>query len=279
VDTTIHLARGPGEPGAIPIRLRTVRRNGDWLALAEVQTPDGPLRFTGTASEETVRKLMQRAGIQPPAAAAAGFDFGDIGKTIAKVAQSSAAKQALAGVQMVTKNPLLMAAASAIPGVGPAMAAVAQATTVASAAQNILNRARGNDPTARAGLARIQQAARTNPRAAKMLQVLKAVHAQTTQEPPAAPPPQPYQMPGLDPYSLYMQSEAQQMLAASDALPVAAGWDWGNGYPVAAGALVRPGPVAYPGPGQAPQVLRQPSPQLLAGLADLMRRARALPQA
>lgn len=276
VDTVIHLAKGPGEPGAIPIRLRTVRRAGDWLACAEIQTPDGPLRFTGTASEATVSKLMQRAGMQPPAAAA-GFDFfKDIGNTIAKVAQSSAAKQALAGVQSVVKNPLLMAAASAIPGVGPAIATVATAANAATAAQNILSRARRGDATARAGVHRIQQAARSNPRAAKMLNVLHAVARAPAPAPAPAPLPAPeapaqYPMPGLDPYSLWMQQEAQDLLAASDGSSFVAGLDPGVDWslPVAAGAVAAAAPFG----------LRQPSPQLIAGLRDLMARARALPQA
>jgi len=268
VETTIHLAKGPGEPGAIPIRLRTVRRNGDWLACAEIQTPDGPLRFTGTASEATVAKLMQRAGMQPPAAAA-GFDFfKDIGNTIARVAQSSAAKQALAGVQSVVKNPLLMAAASAIPGVGPALATVATAANAATAAQSILSRARRGDATAKSGLQRIQQAARSNPKAQKMLGVLQAVARAPA---PAPEAPAQYPMPGLDPYSLWMQQEAQELLAASD--PVAAGLEPDWSFPVAAGA------VAAAAAAPAPYGYGRPSPQLIAGLRDLMARARLLPQA
>jgi hypothetical protein len=199
-----------------------------------------------------VAALLQRAGIAPPqTTAAAGFDLGDIGKTIAKFAQSSAAKQALAGVQTVTKNPLLMAAASAIPGVGPAMAVVSTAANAASAAQSLLSRHQNGDPVARQHIAAIRRHSRSNPRAARMAQILEAVHASRAPGPAPAPPVQ-VQHPGFNPYSLMVQQEAAQLLELPD-------------VPVAAGAVYH--------------AIRQPSPALLSGLADLMRRARALPQA
>ncbi|HRI70784.1 MAG TPA: hypothetical protein PK156_41410 [Polyangium sp.] len=156
METTVYIKRDNQTP--VPVRLVTVRRDGNWLAFAEIRTRTGPIKLTAMASEKTVADLVQRGIAKiPPALTAAGAD---VFSSIAKLAQSQAARNALKQAQSVVTNPMFANVLSFIPGFGPAIATVTKASSAIKAAENLLGRARGGDPKAQKSVGVIAQAAR-----------------------------------------------------------------------------------------------------------------------
>jgi hypothetical protein len=148
METMVYIKRDGQNP--VPVRLKTVRHNGQWLALAEIQTRTGPVRLTAMASEQTVADLIKRGAARLPLEMAASG--ADAFASIAKLAQSQAAQNVLKQAQNVVKHPLFMNALSFIPGFGPAMAKVNQATNAVKAAENLMGRARQGDRKAQSSV-------------------------------------------------------------------------------------------------------------------------------
>lgn len=163
METMVYIKRDNQEP--VPVRLKTLRQNGQWLAVAEIQTRSGPVRLTAMASEKTVADLVQRGKISM----VAGADFFS---TITKFAQSQAAQNVLKQAQNVVKNPLFMTALSFIPGVGPALATVNKATDAVKAAENLMGRARQGDGKAQSSISVIASAAKKGSKKGTLLLAL-----------------------------------------------------------------------------------------------------------
>jgi hypothetical protein len=155
METVVYIKRENQTP--VAVRLKTVRQNGQWLALAEIPTRTGPIRLTAMASEQTVMDLIQRGVAKLPTAVAAGAD---IVSTVARLAQSKAAQNVLKQAQNVVKNPLFMTALSFIPGFGPAMGVMSKATQAVQAAENLMGRARQGDGKAQKSVGIIASAAK-----------------------------------------------------------------------------------------------------------------------
>lgn len=168
METTVYIKRDNQNP--VPVRLVTVNRDGNWLAIAEIQTRTGPIKLTAMASEKTVADLVKRGVAKiPPQMTASGAS---IFESIAKLAQSNAARNALKQAQSVVTNPLFANALSFIPGFGPAMATVTKASSAIKAAENLLGRARGGDQKAQKSVGVIAQAARKGSRKGSVLYAL-----------------------------------------------------------------------------------------------------------
>jgi hypothetical protein len=165
METTVYIKRDNQTP--VPVRLVTVRRDGNWLAYAEIRTRTGPIKLTAMASEKTVADLVQRGMAKIPAEMTASG--ADIFSSIAKLAQSQAARNALKQAQSVVTNPLFASALSFIPGFGPAMATVTKASSAIKAAENLLGRARGGDQKAQKSVGVIAQAAQKGSRKGSVL--------------------------------------------------------------------------------------------------------------
>lgn len=155
METTVYIKRENQTP--VPVRLKTIRQNGQWLAVAEIQTKTGPVRLTAMASEKTVADLIKRGVAKLPAEMATGAD---VFSSIAKLAQSQAAQNVLKQAQGVVKHPLFMTALSFIPGFGPAMQTMSKATSAVQAAQNLMGRARQGDKKAQQSVTVIANSAK-----------------------------------------------------------------------------------------------------------------------
>lgn len=163
----------------IPVLLTTIRREGDWLATAEIATSKGPVKLTAVASEQTARALLEKLG---HSVSTAGFL-----DNVARFAQSDAVKNVLQSVRTVTSNPMLLQAASFYPPAAIALQTVNKVAASAVAAQSLLARYRGGDPKAQQTVRKIAIAAkRGNPRGQKMLRMLDAVNRAQKQQPPVA---------------------------------------------------------------------------------------------
>lgn len=167
METTVYIKRDNQSP--IPVRLRTVRNNGQWLAVAEIQTKSGPIRLTAMASEQTVTDLVKRGVAKLPTAMVAGAD---IFSSIAKFTQSQAAQNVLKQAQGVVKNPLFMTALSFIPGFAPAMSVMNKANEAVKAAENIMGRARQGDKKAQNSVNVINSSARKGSKKGTLLLAL-----------------------------------------------------------------------------------------------------------
>lgn len=167
METVVYIKRGNQTP--IPVRLKTVRQGGDWLAMAEIPTRTGPVRLTATASERTVKDLIQRGVAKVPPEMAAGAD---IWSSIAKLTQSQAAQNVLKQAQSVVQNPMLLSALSFVPGFGPAMQTVSKATAAVKAAENIMGRARQGDRKAQSSVALVANSAKKGSKKGTMLLAL-----------------------------------------------------------------------------------------------------------
>lgn len=163
METMVYIKRDNQQP--VPVRLRTLRQNGQWLAVAEIQTKSGPVRLTAMASEKTVSDLVQRGKISM----VAGADFFSM---ITKFAQSQAAQNVLKQAQNVVKNPMFMTALSFIPGVGPALATVNKASDAVKAAENLMGRARQGDGKAQSSISVIASAAKKGSKKGTLLLAL-----------------------------------------------------------------------------------------------------------
>lgn len=158
METTVYIKRENQSP--LPVKLKTVRQNGQWLAVAEIPTRTGPVRLTAMASEQTVADLIKRGVAKLPAEMTTSG--ANIFSTIAKLAQSKAAQGVLRQAQNVVKNPLFMTALSFIPGGGLAM----------KAAENIMGRARQGDPKAQKSVNIIASSAKKGSKKGTMLLAL-----------------------------------------------------------------------------------------------------------
>lgn len=168
METTVYIKRDNQNP--VPVRLVTHRRDGNWLAFAEIKTRTGPIKLTAMASEKTVADLVQRGIAKiPPEMTASGAD---IFSSIAKLAQSQAARNALKQAQSVVTNPMFANVLSFIPGFGPAMATVTKASSAIKAAENLLGRARSGDQKAQKSVGVIAQAAQKGSRKGSVLYAL-----------------------------------------------------------------------------------------------------------
>lgn len=168
METTVYIKRDNQNP--VPVRLVTVRRDGNWLAIAEIQTRTGPIKLTAMASEKTVADLVKRGIAKIPAnMTAAGFD---LFSSISKLAQSQAARNALKQAQSVVTNPMFANVLSFIPGFGPAMATVTKASSAIKAAESLLGRARGGDPKAQKSVGVIAQSAQKGSKKGSVLYAL-----------------------------------------------------------------------------------------------------------
>lgn len=165
METTVYIKRDNQNP--LPVRLVTVRRDGNWLAIAEIKTRTGPIKLTAMASEKTVADLVKRGVAKiPPEMTAAGVD---IFASIAKLAQSQAARNALKQAQSVVTNPMFANVLSFIPGFGPAIATVTKASSAIKAAENLLGRARSGDQKAQKSVGVIAQSAQKGSRKGSVL--------------------------------------------------------------------------------------------------------------
>ncbi len=167
METVVYIKRGNQTP--VPIRLKTVRQNGDWLATAEIPTRTGPVRLTATASERTVKDLIQRGIAKVPPEMSTGAD---IWSSIAKLTQSKAAQNVLKQAQSVVQNPLLLNALSFVPGFGPAMQTVSKATAAVKAAENIMGRARQGDTKAQNSISLVAHSAKKGSKKGTLLLAL-----------------------------------------------------------------------------------------------------------
>lgn len=167
METVVYIKRGKQAP--IPVRLKTVRQGGDWLAVAEIPTRTGPVRLTATASEQTVKDLIQRGIAKVPPEIATGAS---IWSSIAKLTQSRAAQNVLKQAQSVVQNPLLLSALSFVPGFGPAMQTVSKATAAVKAAENIMGRARQGDRKAQNSVALVANSAKKGSKKGTLLMAL-----------------------------------------------------------------------------------------------------------
>lgn len=167
METTVYIKRENQTP--VPVRLKTIRQNGQWLAVAEIQTKTGPVRLTAMASEKTVADLIKRGVAKLPPEMATGAD---IFSSIAKLAQSQAAQNVLKQAQGVVKHPLFMTALSFIPGFGPAMQTMSKATSAVKAAQNLMGRARQGDKKAQQSVTVIANSAKKGSKKGSVLMAL-----------------------------------------------------------------------------------------------------------
>lgn len=159
----------------VPIKIETTRRQGDWLARAEISTRNGPVVLTAVASEATAKALLQRAGHS--------VTTGGFFDRVAKFAQSSAVKSVLEGIETLSKNPVLLQAASFYPPAQTALQTVNTIAAAAVAAQNLIARKRGGDPKAHATIAKIVTAAKAgNQPAKKMLGMLRVTNDAVKQQ-------------------------------------------------------------------------------------------------
>ncbi len=167
METIVYIKRENQNP--IPVRLRTIRQNGQWLAVAEIQTKTGPVRLTAMAAEKTVADLVKRGVAKLPPEMATGAD---VFSSIAKLTQSQAAQNVLKQAQNVVKHPLFMTALSFIPGFGPAMQTMNKATNAVKAAQNLMGRARQGDQKAQQSVNVIANSARKGSKKGSVLMAL-----------------------------------------------------------------------------------------------------------
>jgi hypothetical protein len=167
METTVYIKRDNQPP--VPVKLRTVRNNGQWLAVAEILTKSGPVKLTAMASEQTVADLVRRGVAKIPSGMIAGAD---IFSSIAKLTQSQAAQGVLKQAQSVIKNPLFMSALSFIPGFGPAVASISKATSAVKAAENLMGRARQGDPKAQKSVSVIANSAKKGSKKGSILLAL-----------------------------------------------------------------------------------------------------------
>lgn len=169
METMVYIKRDGQNP--VPVRLKTVRQNGQWLAVAEIQTRTGPVRLTAMASERTIADLIKRgaARLPPELTTASGAN---IFASIAKFAQSRAAQNVLKQAQNVVKHPLFMSALSFIPGFGPAIATVNKATQAVKAAENLMGRARQGDRKAQSSVNVIANSAKKGSKKGSVLMAL-----------------------------------------------------------------------------------------------------------
>ena len=167
METTVYIKRENQNP--VPVRLKTVRQNGQWLAVAEIQTKTGPVRLTAMASEKTVADLVKRGVAKIPPEMATGAD---VFSSIAKLTQRQAAQNVLKQAQGVVKNPLFMTALSFIPGFGPAMQTMNKATAAVKAAQSLMGRARQGDQKAQQSVNVIASSAKKGSKKGSVLMAL-----------------------------------------------------------------------------------------------------------
>jgi hypothetical protein len=167
METTVYIKRENQNP--IPVRLKTVRQNGNWLAVAEIQTRTGPVRLTAMAAEKTVADLIKRGVAKVPPEMATGAD---VFSSIAKLTQSQAAQNVLKQAQGVVKHPLFMTALSFIPGFGPAMQTMNKATAAVKAAQSLMGRARQGDRKAQQSVGVIANSAKKGSKKGSVLMAL-----------------------------------------------------------------------------------------------------------
>ena len=164
------LRQAPIYVGQYPCRL-TVRRQGSrWVAIAEVTTEDGPVRFSASADEDLIARRLSRH-----VAVAGSFDLGSVLQQIAggsrQLAQSRSVRDVLRTVSEVTRQPIVQTAVSFIPGVGPV------AAPALAAASTLLDASERGDPRSLANLGTIASAARGgHPLAGRAMQVLATVH-------------------------------------------------------------------------------------------------------
>lgn len=157
-----------GEGGVqMDLRLRVCHRNGDWIAAAELQTADGPIRMLAVVNEAIIRRILERRGQTETAG---------IGDFFKKLARAKAIKQIFATVRSVVKNPTIAKIASAIPYVGTAFAAVNTAVDIADSASSVVAKAQAGDKKALANVAKVALAAKKgNPLAQRTLAVIRSV--------------------------------------------------------------------------------------------------------
>jgi len=167
METIVYIKRENQKP--IPVRLKTIRQNGQWLAVAEIQTRTGPVRLTAMAAEKTVADLVKRGVAKLPTEMATGAD---VFSSIAKLTQSQAAQNVLKQAQNVVKHPLFMTALSFIPGFGPAMQTMNKATNAVKAAQNLMGRARQGDQKAQQSVNVIAASAKKGSKKGSVLMAL-----------------------------------------------------------------------------------------------------------
>lgn len=167
METVVYIKRENQNP--VPVRLKTIRQNGQWLAVAEIQTRSGPVRLTAMAAEKTVADLVKRGVAKLPPEMATGAD---IISSIAKLTQSQAAQNVLKQAQNVVKHPLFMTALSFIPGFGPAMQTMNKATSAVKAAQNLMARARQGDQKAQQSVSIIANSAKKGSKKGSVLMAL-----------------------------------------------------------------------------------------------------------
>lgn len=167
METVVYVKRENQNP--VPVRLKTIRQNGQWLAVAEIQTRTGPVRLTAMAAEKTVADLVKRGVAKLPPEMATGAD---VFSSIAKLTQSQAAQNVLKQAQSVVKHPLFMTALSFIPGFGPAMQTMNKATNAVKAAQSLMGRARQGDQKAQQSVNVIANSAKKGSKKGSVLMAL-----------------------------------------------------------------------------------------------------------
>lgn len=167
METVVYIKRENQNP--VPVRLKTIRQNGQWLAVAEIQTRTGPVRLTAMAAEKTVADLVKRGVAKLPPEMATGAD---VFSSIAKLTQSQAAQNVLKQAQSVVKHPLFMTALSFIPGFGPAMQTMNKATNAVKAAQNLMGRARQGDQKAQQSVNIVANSAKKGSKKGSVLMAL-----------------------------------------------------------------------------------------------------------
>ncbi|UJR87306.1 MULTISPECIES: hypothetical protein [Sandaracinus] len=155
--------------GEYPCRI-TVRRDGSrWIAIATLETADGPVRFAASADENTIAHALATR------AAAAGFDFGQVFRQTARTARQLAQSRAVRDVARVTsdvvRQPIVHSLVSMVPGVGPVAADTMRAATT------LLDRGSRGDPRALANLGTLAASARRgNPLAGQTIAVLATAY-------------------------------------------------------------------------------------------------------
>lgn len=167
METVVYIKRENQNP--VPVRLKTIRQNGQWLAIAEIQTRSGPVRLTAMAAENTVADLVKRGVAKLPPEMTTGAD---VISSIAKLTQSQAAQNVLKQAQNVVKHPFFMTALSFIPGFGPAMQTMNKATNAVKAAQNLMGRARQGDQKAQQSVSIIANSAKKGSKKGSVLMAL-----------------------------------------------------------------------------------------------------------
>lgn len=149
------------------LKLKVRRRDGEWIAAAELTTEAGPIRFIAAASEDTIRQMLER---HPR------FKTGDFLGALRKIARGKVLQSIFSTVKAITKNPTIMSIASAIPYVGTAMQGIKVAVELTDKAGSVIKRAKGGDLKALQAVKTIAAAAKKgNALAVKTLRVFKGV--------------------------------------------------------------------------------------------------------